>query len=324
VLAFGLIALAPRSAQAASPAIPPATPAATAVITAARTLLGAPYAYIGDDPATGFSCIGFVHYVFGRIGVYVPYNLDLAYAAGPRVHGSLQPGDLVFFSNTVWKGLSHVALYAGDDEVIGADNFATGVELTHLSSPYWAAHYTGATRPLADITVPLRPIVEPPPAPAPAVTVHAGQLLSGGTTGDVYSGPGYGYQRIDRLAPRVSLRVVRVAAPWADVSYRGSGSDYYGWVDSSYLAGCRVMAPPASRPTRPTAQRTARPTAPGSLVVTAAALFLRGGPSTGAPILGTLAHGQRVMLLERRGGWDRVRADARTGWAYARWLAPQN
>lgn len=323
-LVIGLIALVPRSAQAVSPAVPLATPATTAVIAAARALLGAPYAYIGDDPAIGFSCIGFVHYVFGRIGVYVPYNLDLAYAAGPRVRGSLQPGDLVFFSNTVWRGLSHVALYAGDDEVIGADNFATGVELTHLSSPYWAAHYTGATRPLAGITTPLRPIVEPPPVPAPAVTVRAGQLLSGGTTGDVYSGPGYGYQRIDHLPPRASLRVVRVAAPWADVSYRGSGSDYYGWVDSSYLAGCHAVPQPASpRPARLTAQRTARPTAPASLVVTATAMFLRSGPSTSAPILRALMHGQRVTLLERRGGWDRVRVGAVTGWAYAHWLAPR-
>lgn len=311
-LAFGLISLMPRSAQAASPA----TPAATAAIATARALIGAPYASIGDDPATGFSCIGFVHYVFDRIGVYVPYNLDMAYAAGPRVRGSLRPGDLLFFSNTVWKGLSHVALYAGGDEVIGADNFSTGVELTHLSSPYWAAHYTGATRPLAGITVPLRPIVEPPwpPVPAPAITVRVGQLLSGGKTGDVYSGPGYGYQRIDHLAPRVSLRVVRVAAPWADVAYHGSGSDYYGWVDSAYLAGCRAV--PLPTPHR------ARSPAPGSVVVIAAALFLRGGPSTGAPILVSLWHGQRLALLGQRGAWDHVRAGSASGWAYARWLAP--
>lgn len=332
-LTLALIVIVPRPVQASSTATSAAqasltaTSAAQAVVAAARALIGAPYAYIGDDPQTGFSCIGFVHYLYGRIGVDVPYNLDLAYAAGPRVTGPLQPGDLVFFSNTVWKGLSHVALYVGGGQMIGADNFTTGVEETRLADPYWASRYTGATRPLSTVTtLPPPPIVarpDPPaPQPAPAPAVRVGQLLSARQGGDVYSGPGFGYQRIDRLAARASLRVVRVAAAWADVTYRGSGGDYYGWVDGAYLAACSVVAvpaPPRSRPGRAVTPVSNGPRA-RFVVVTVPVLFLRGGPSTAAPILARLTQGERLSLLNTHGAWDHLRAGHISGWAYAHWL----
>lgn len=321
LLACGLIiiVIVPRSAQAAPPRSLALSPAVSTVITSARALLGAPYAYIGDDPRTGFSCIGFIHYLFGRIGVDVPYNLDLAYAAGPRVRGALQPGDLVFFSNTVWKGLSHVALYTGDDQVIGADNFSTGVEMTRLSSPYWSAHYTGATRPLSGIAAPLPSIIAvPPPAPVLTVRVRTGQFLRGGAGGDLYSGPGFGYQRIDRLAPRIGLRVVRIVAPWADVVYRGASGDYYGWVNATYLAGCNIMIVPIAAPHR---ARSTPPDVVAVVAVTVPVLFLRQGPSLNAPIVRRLLRGERLVLLGHLGAWDRVRAGPAIGWAYAAWLA---
>lgn len=247
VCVLGLIVIASRPAATATPSSPAA---AGAVVALARSLIGAPYAYIGDDPRTGFSCIGFVHYLYAQVGIDVPYNLDLAYAAWPRVAAAdLQPGDLVFFSNTVWNGLSHVALYVGDRAIIGADNFATGVELTYLSNPYWVAHYTGATRPPGYDAVAVPPASPRPrssrPSPLPTAGAHAGQLLTGRMAGEVYSGPGYAYQRIDRLAPRTSLRVVGIQGRWANVAYHGPGSDYYGWVDGTYLAACTILTPPA-------------------------------------------------------------------------------
>ena len=129
----------------------PAPATVAQIIATAQRYLGSPYAAIGDDPATGFSCIGFVHFVFAQNGVTVPEDLNKAYAGAPHVdQHDLQPGDLVFFQNTVWQGLSHVALYIGNGQMIAADSYQTGVELDSLSDPYWQAHYLGATRPLAD------------------------------------------------------------------------------------------------------------------------------------------------------------------------------
>lgn len=205
-----------------------------AIIADARALLGAPYAYIGDTPNTGFSCIGFIHYLYARAGIEVPYNLTLAYAAGPHVRESkLRPGDLVFFSNTIWRGLSHVALYLGNDQIIGADSFATGVEETRLSDPYWVRHYTGATRPLAGVGGAEPPM--PPSAPAPAPPrrrplARAGEVLIRLSVAIVYSGPGVAYEVIDRLAPETALHVTQVQGAWANVWYRAAGGVLYGWV----------------------------------------------------------------------------------------------
>lgn len=316
---YGLIVLAglvvfirPARVQAASsPAV------AASVVTLARSLLGRPYAAIGDTPATGFSCIGFVHYLYAHVGVAVPENLELAYADAPHVAaGALEPGDLVFFSNTLWHGLSHVALYAGSGQIIGADNVTTGVEMTPLAAPYWQAHYTGATRPLAHTATTVPSAGPSPGSMAAAATrapaLQAGQVVQGRVAGIVYSGPGYVYPRIDRLAPRARARIARRQGPWAQVSYQGAGVGSYGWVDASYLAACTVMAAQAAHPAAPV--RYAR--------VAVAALRLRRGPSTAEPILALLPRGTRLAILGQRQGWDHVRGEGRTGWVFAADLAP--
>ena len=259
----GLVALAPRATRVAYAR----DDTGGLVVAAARALIGSPYAYIGDDPTTGFSCIGFVHYVYARVGVDVPYDLGVAYANEQRVSfAHLRPGDLVFFGNTVWSGLSHVALYAGDGLIIGADNYTTGVEATRLSDPYWLAHYTGATRPLAALTTTAqaptsRPTVTPPPSPAPVpvpvrapaaspaplapmARPHVGDVLRATVAGAVYSGPGYVYPRIDHLPPRMSLHIAGLQGTWANVAYQTDGTEYDGWVDGHYLARCAVVARP--------------------------------------------------------------------------------
>jgi len=278
IIALALVAIAPPADNARA-----AGPVADVVVATARALVGSPYAYIGDDPGAGFSCIGFVHYVYARVGVDVPYSLGLAYGTEPRVSfARLRPGDLVFFSNTVWNGLSHVALYVGGGQIIGADTYTTGVEVTALSDPYWLAHYTGATRPLAAFdtlklpptatppTAMPRPTTAPPPAatprptatPSPAATMatplparaperglHIGALLRAGIAGNIYSGPGYAYPRIDRLPSRASLRIAGVQGAWANVAYQTDGTEYDGWVDGPYLAHCTLM-PGSSGPRR--------------------------------------------------------------------------
>ena len=127
-----------------------AAPAPADIVATAKQHLGDSYAIIGNSPSTGFSCIGFVNYVFQQNGVNVPFDIPMAWNSAPHVAmNELMPGDVLFFSNTVFAGLSHVAIYIGDDQMIGADSFAVGVTTDRLSDRYWTEHYTGATRPLA-------------------------------------------------------------------------------------------------------------------------------------------------------------------------------
>ena len=142
------------------------------IVQTARQYLGSPYAYIGNTPA-GFSCIGFVNFVFHQNGVYVPFDTDMAWSSAPHVDKSqLLPGDILFFSNTVFAGLSHVAIYIGNGEMIGADSYAVGVTTDQVDDPYWAAHYTGATRPLALVGTSPRPgaVATAPPEATPVPT----------------------------------------------------------------------------------------------------------------------------------------------------------
>ena len=73
----------------------------SAVVAEAERFLGYPYAYTGDSPATGFSCIGFVWYVYHVLGENIPGTNPTAVNAYPQVsEADLEPGDLVFFQGT--------------------------------------------------------------------------------------------------------------------------------------------------------------------------------------------------------------------------------
>jgi len=221
------------------------TTSAAAIIDTAKQYLGYPYANIGDEPSTGFSCIGLIHYVFARHGLYVPGNLETAYASAPRVDQStLQPGDIVFFQNTVWRGISHAALYVGNGRMIAADSLQTGVRWDMLSDPYWQAHYLGATRPLSNpsgtllhpVPTPAAddPFATPTPDSGPTIVIEAGTRLSPRRTATLYSGPGANYDSIDTAPPGMSLTVVQTQGSWVNVSYADGNA--FGWVRGTDLA----------------------------------------------------------------------------------------
>ena len=113
--------------------------------------LGARYRFGGSSPATGFDCSGFVFYVLNSVGVFVGRDIFSQLNSGPRVSTSdLRPGDLLFFSNTYKRGLSHSGIYVGNGKFINAENERTGVVISELWSSYWASHFTAAVRPYGE------------------------------------------------------------------------------------------------------------------------------------------------------------------------------
>lgn len=95
------------------------------VIAKANSYLGRPYVYAGND-YNGIDCSGLTQQVYRSVGLEIP---RIAAAQRDQVPGirtkniaSLQPGDLI-----AWDDGSHVAVYAGNGEIIAAATPQLGV-----------------------------------------------------------------------------------------------------------------------------------------------------------------------------------------------------
>ena len=118
---------------------------AQTIITNAKRYLGTPYVWGGTTP-TGFDCSGYTQYVLKLSGINLPRTTTEQYKVGTYVAKSdLQPGDLVFLENTYRKGISHVGIYIGNNQMIHASS-SKGVTISNLSSSYYTKHYYGARR----------------------------------------------------------------------------------------------------------------------------------------------------------------------------------
>ena len=112
--------------------------------------VGVPYLWGGSTPR-GFDCSGFVKYVYRENGVYLPRTSRQMAHAGRSVPArvrSLREGDLMLFTGK--KGvISHVALYAGNNQILHSSSSGHGVRYDDLSSKrgrYYVNHFVRARR----------------------------------------------------------------------------------------------------------------------------------------------------------------------------------
>ncbi|MCF6138782.1 S-layer homology domain-containing protein [Pseudalkalibacillus berkeleyi] len=122
----------------------------------AHQYIGTPYKYGGTTPS-GFDCSGFLQYVYNKIDVSIPRTSAAQSDYGTAVSKSnLQPGDLVYFSNTYKPGVSHSGVYVGDGKFIHASS--SGVKKSSINDPYyWGDKYTGARRVIKEERLPTLP-----------------------------------------------------------------------------------------------------------------------------------------------------------------------
>ncbi|MCF6410095.1 S-layer homology domain-containing protein [Pseudalkalibacillus salsuginis] len=115
----------------------------------AKKYIGVPYKWGGTTPS-GFDCSGFMTYVFDKVGVTLPRTSADQATVGTAVSKSnLQPGDIVYFSNTYKTGISHSGIYVGNGYFVHAAS--KGVQKTSINEPYyWGPKYTGARRVLKE------------------------------------------------------------------------------------------------------------------------------------------------------------------------------
>lgn len=112
----------------------------------ARSLVGTPYHYGGNSPATGFDCSGLINYVYRQsVSLQLPRtSRQLIALPQPWIsqRQRLSSGDLVFFR--VHGRISHVGIYVGDNQFVHAPRTGGEVRLGQLDNVYWRRHFRGA------------------------------------------------------------------------------------------------------------------------------------------------------------------------------------
>jgi peptidoglycan DL-endopeptidase CwlO len=121
----GTTTLATVTTTAPAPSLGPGHPQAASI---ALGYLGVRYTWGGASPGTGFDCSGLVMYVYAQLGIQLPHQAAAQYGYGVAVPlNQLQPGDLVFYD-----GLSHVAIYIGNGEIVHAPQTGDVVKIAPL------------------------------------------------------------------------------------------------------------------------------------------------------------------------------------------------
>jgi cell wall-associated NlpC family hydrolase len=145
LLVFAVLLAACAPFQRGEPEPAASSPGATALL-AAESRIGSPYRYGGAGP-DAFDCSGLVAYAYLQAGIKLPRTSSQQYAiARPVPRRDLRPGDLVFFRLT-GREVSHVGIYAGDDQFVHAPQSGGKVRMEHLDDQWFRERYAGAGRP---------------------------------------------------------------------------------------------------------------------------------------------------------------------------------
>jgi peptidoglycan DL-endopeptidase CwlO len=110
-------------------------------VAAAMSQIGKPYVWAAAGPDS-YDCSGLTSWAYAQVGVSLPHSSYDQWNYGvPVSKDELQPGDLVFFD-----GLGHVGMYVGGGQFVHAPHTGTDVQVSDLTSGYYADNYVGARR----------------------------------------------------------------------------------------------------------------------------------------------------------------------------------
>ena len=125
----------------------PSTNKVQAVLDLAEKQLGKPYVWGAEGP-NSFDCSGLTYYVYkNAAGITLPRTSSAQYGVGVDVSKSnLQAGDLIFSSTDGTGNITHVAIYAGNGQMIHAPRAGMNVEKVSINNSYWNNAYIGAKR----------------------------------------------------------------------------------------------------------------------------------------------------------------------------------
>ncbi|MEU7500981.1 C40 family peptidase [Streptomyces griseofuscus] len=111
------------------------------IVAFALSAVGKPYVYGARGPSA-FDCSGLVQAAYAAAGTSLP-RTSQEQSGLLAATGALLPGDILYWGRP--GGATHVALYIGDGEFVGAQNPHSGVVVRRVTG----SDYSGAVRPLS-------------------------------------------------------------------------------------------------------------------------------------------------------------------------------
>lgn len=149
VMSFSLlftatVTIVPQKAEAAY-----SVSTANAIISKGKFYWGRPYQYGASISTTRvFDCSSFTKRVYAQKGIYLPRtSKDQAKRGYYVAKRNLKKGDLVFFSTSSSRGkIAHVAIYAGNGNILHTYKKGIGVTMSKLNATFWKNHYKTARR----------------------------------------------------------------------------------------------------------------------------------------------------------------------------------
>lgn len=99
----------------------------------AQKFVGNPYVHGGTSLTNGADCSGFTQSIYKKYGKSLPRTVAAQAKVGTKVSfSSLQPGDLVFYSNG-GSTPTHVAIYIGNGKIIHASTPSSGIKISTVN-----------------------------------------------------------------------------------------------------------------------------------------------------------------------------------------------
>lgn len=115
------------------------------ILTRAKEFLGTPYGF-GSKEAIQTDCSGFTQQVYKQFGLSLPRSAAEQARLGTQVDSNdLQVGDLLFYQ-TYKSEPSHVAIYAGDGQIIHASYKSRRVQYDTIDKGYYKQRFMYAKR----------------------------------------------------------------------------------------------------------------------------------------------------------------------------------
>lgn len=115
------------------------------LVATAESFIGVDYTWGGTSRPEGVDCSGLVRAVYQLNGLSLPRSMANQYQAGTTVaRDRLQKGDLVFFSASPGRPISHVGIYVGGNVFIHAPGKGQKVREESLDGLYFRERFSGA------------------------------------------------------------------------------------------------------------------------------------------------------------------------------------
>jgi len=121
--------------------IPGVSPIRNKMVQIAKSTIGVPYRWGGNNPREGFDCSGLMRYVHKRAtGITIPRTAAQQRDRSKTIsYGQLQPGDMLFFKTG--KRSNHVGIYVGNRQFVHAPSGGKRVKITSMDSAYWHSRF---------------------------------------------------------------------------------------------------------------------------------------------------------------------------------------